>query len=388
MAAAFVSVPLLVPDLPDRDELWPYLRRIDETRHYSNFGPLVRELEQRFAACFAERSGGAPIHLTTVSSATLGLELALAALALPPRSKVLVPSLTFVATATAVLRAGHLPVAADVDAHSWALTPEIAARALREADCRAVLPVATFGQPQSMHAWRRFEQASGVPVVLDAAGAFGSQWLDRDGGTLVFSLHATKAMSSGEGGLVVSSDAELVRRVRRMSNFGINLDADADVPVGVSHLAGTNAKMSEYHAAVGLAALDRWPRRAPLRRERWLALRALLDEAADGQLVWQAGETPAAPVLMSLRWPGAGRRDRLELHCARLGVVTRRWYQPLLPQHALAPGMLQTLATPVADALAGELVGLPFFPDIDSRQLDAIAQAVRCTVDEFRTLPA
>ncbi|MGD9942534.1 MAG: DegT/DnrJ/EryC1/StrS family aminotransferase [Burkholderiaceae bacterium] len=387
MAAPSVSVPLLVPDLPDRDELWPYLRRIDESRHYSNFGPLVHELEQRFTACFNERSGGAPVALTSVSSCTLGLELALGALQLPPRSKVLVPALTFVATATAVLRAGHLPVVADVDERSWALTPEIAARALREADCRAVLPVATFGQPVPLPEWHRFEQASGVPVLVDAAGAFGSQWLDA-GGTLVFSLHATKALSSGEGGLVVSTDAELIRRVRQMSNFGINLDAGAAVPVGVSHLAGTNAKMSEYHAAVGLAAFDRWPRRAPLRRERWLAQRARLDEAADGQLIWQGGEAPAAPVLMSLRWSGAGRRDALERHCARLGVVTRRWYQPLLPRHALAPGMLQRLATPVADMLAEDLVGVPFFPDLECRQLDTIAQAVRLTVDEFRTLPA
>ena len=243
-------IPLLIPDLPNAAELRPYLERIDAARWYSNFGPLCREFESALAAMFNQHNA-APVQVTTVGNCTLGLELALTALDLEPGSRVLVPALTFVATATAVVRAGLVPVVADVDPQSWLLTPEIARAACAELEIAAVLPVATFGCPHDMAGWDRFSADTGLPVVIDAAGAFGNQW-QTGNATLVFSLHATKSLAAGEGGLVVSRDRRLVARVRQLSNFGINLDPEAGVPVGQVDAPGTNAKLSEYHAAVGL----------------------------------------------------------------------------------------------------------------------------------------
>lgn len=194
-------VPLLVPDMPSPETLMPWLERMHSARHYSNFGPLVRELESEFARRF-----DMPLDsLTTVSNATLGLELVLQALELAPKSRVLLPAFTFVATATAVIRAGHVPVLADVDPESWMLTPDIARAACADTRVDAVLPVATFGMPHDMQAWQRFEESTGLPVVIDAAAAYGSQWLQKAQGTLVFSLHTTKSLPAGEGGLVVST---------------------------------------------------------------------------------------------------------------------------------------------------------------------------------------
>ena len=118
-------IPLLIPELPSVAELQPYLERIDAARWYSNFGPLCREFEGALAGMFIAKNAQ-PVRVTTVSSCTLGLELALRALDLAPGSQVLLPALTFVASATAVVRAGLVPVAADVDPQSWLLTPEIA----------------------------------------------------------------------------------------------------------------------------------------------------------------------------------------------------------------------------------------------------------------------
>ncbi|CAN5452350.1 DegT/DnrJ/EryC1/StrS family aminotransferase [soil metagenome] len=385
-------VPLLVPDLPDRHALWPYLQRMDEARQYSNFGPLVRDLESQLAAMFTARSGGArPVHVTTVGSATLGLELALASMNLKPGARVLLPAFTFVATATAVIRAGLVPVIADIDRDSWALTPEIADAAFVAKPFDAVLPVAAFGQPHDVGPWQAFSQRRGVPVLIDAAGAFGSQWLgsfDKASSpsttqpniTLVFSLHTTKSLPAGEGGLVVSSNAAQIRQVRQRSNFGINLDPARDVPVGVTDMLGTNAKLSEYHAAVALASLARWQDRAAVRRGVMARCRAALSDASNGQIVWQAGEEVAAPTLLCLRWPGAGKgsgaADRLERECAARGVMTRRWYQPLLHRHPLAAGCAEHLGTPVADELASELIGLPFFPDMSAEQIALVAKCV------------
>jgi dTDP-4-amino-4,6-dideoxygalactose transaminase len=379
-------VPLLVPDLPDSNRLLPYLQRMDAVRQYSNFGPLVMDLERRLEAMFSSRAGR-PVHVTTVSSATLGIELALASLALPPRSRVLVPALTFVATATAVIRAGHVPVIADIDSDSWALTPPIADAAFAEAPFDAVIPVATFGQSQNWKQWNNFQRRRGIPVVIDAAAGFGSQWIgdaaqappidDTPGPTLVFSLHTTKSLPAGEGGLVVATNAQHVREVRQRSNYGINRDdPEADLPLGATDMIGTNAKLSEYHAAVALASLERWNERAAVRRDVMRRYRATLVEASRGQLQWQAGEPVAAPTLLCVRWPGDGKANRLEQICAERGVMTRRWYQPLLHRQPARAGALRHLSTPVADRIAAELIGLPFFPDMSTEQIDLVAQCV------------
>ena len=374
---ASLPVPLLVPDLPAPETLMPYLQRMHGAQQYSNFGPLVREMEARLLARFAPYSP-VPLALTTVANATMGLELVLAALDLRPHSRVLLPSLTFVATATAVLRAGHVPVLADVDADSWLLTPEIARRALRELRFDAVMPVAAFGAPHPTAAWHAFQQETGIPVVVDAASAFGSQWLEAPGGTVVFSLHATKSLPAGEGGFVVSTDSAMVAWVRQLSNFGINLDTGAELPVGRLARIGTNAKMSEYHAAVGLASLDVWDQRAALRRQRYGELRARLDDAAgEGVLRWQHTAGPvAAPTLLCVRLPGSASRTRLEALANQRGLGLRRWYQPLLGKMLeIAPDCVN-LATPNAAAIAAEMCGLPFFPGMLPTQVDAVADVL------------
>ncbi|WPB57760.1 DegT/DnrJ/EryC1/StrS family aminotransferase [Xylophilus sp. GOD-11R] len=383
------GIALLVPDMPSPKALMPWLQRMHEARHYSNFGPLVCELEKRLAARFVGHGRGRPA-VTTVSSATTGLELVLQALDLPPGSRVLVPALTFVATATAVLRAGHVPVLCDVDADSWLLTPEIARRACADVEVRAVMPVAAFGAPHDARAWDAFSRATGLPVVIDAAAAFGGQWLHDTALTLVFSLHTTKSLPAGEGGLVVSHDDALVARVRQLSNFGINLQARRKVPVGALAEAGTNAKMSEFHAAVGLASLERWDERAALRRDTFARYAGVLEAAAPGRLRWQrlaGGEPVAAPVGMCLRLPGATARSRFEKLCHDDGVGTRRWYQPLLTQMTALQPLCEAMDCPQAQAIAQDLVGVPFFLGLSPADQDRVAALLSAALVDRRHAP-
>lgn len=371
-------IPLLIPDLPAPEVLLPYLQRMHAAQLYSNFGPLVREMEGRLLDRFSEQAQ-TPLAISSVANATLGLELVLTALDLPPHSRVLLPSLTFVASATAVLRAGHVPVLSDVDPDSWLLTPDIARRALRDVRVDAVMPVAAFGAPHTMADWSAFEQETGIPVVIDAAAAFGSQWLDAPRGTAVFSMHATKSLPAGEGGFVVSTDAALVARVRQLSNFGINLDPAAGTPVGRLASIGTNAKMSEYHAAVGLASLDVWDERAAVRRQLYTQLKAALDQAAGpGQLRWQrTAGTVNGPTLLCVRLPNAARRSQLEQLCDQRHIGMRRWYQPLLGKMLeIHPDSL-SLPTPHAAEIASDMCGLPFFPDMSREQAVTLVDAVR-----------
>lgn len=370
-------VPLLVPDMPSPEALFPWLERMHQARYYSNFGPLVRELEAAFALSF----GVEVEQLTTVANATQGLELVLQALELPAGSRVLVPAFTFVATATAVVRAGHVPVLGDIDEHTWMLTPDIALEACTKTRVDAVLPVATFGMPHNLQEWQRFEQDTGLPVVIDAAAAYGSQWLQGAKGTLVFSLHATKSLPAGEGGLVVSSRHGLADKVRQLSNFGINLTPGTDIPVGSLVGVGSNAKMSEYHAAVALASLQTWGPHARQRYALQVQLRRQLQQVSDQCLIWQqegTGGALTAPSLFCVRLPDARTRTALEYTCSKEHIVTRRWYQPLLNQMVTLHKHCQQLATPNARVISDTLLGLPFFLGMTIAQQQRICHAVEC----------
>ncbi|RDS81860.1 DegT/DnrJ/EryC1/StrS family aminotransferase [Dyella psychrodurans] len=359
-------IPLLVAQLPDTDALLPYLRQIDTNRWYTNFGPLVTQLEQRFAATFAPALS-APKAITATSG-TAGLELVLGALELPQGSNVLLPALTFVATATAVIRAGYRPLIADVDTSTWLLTPETAREYAAHYPVAAVMPVATFGNPQDVEAWDAFTADTGIPVVIDAAGAFGNQRVGQRS-HVVFSLHATKALAAGEGGLVVTYDQELAARVRRLSNFGIDLERGSQVFV-----AGENGKLSEYHAAVAHAALDQWPVVVERRRAVQARYQHLLREHCPDLRLQRRAENGIYPILVG-RLPRGLRARDLQPELLSRGIETRQWYCPTLDRHpafaAFAAGPL-----PVAHELAERLIGLPFFIDISEAQMQRVGSAM------------
>lgn len=380
-----MQIPVLLPTVPGRAALWPYLGRIEQNRHYTNFGPLNLELESRLEKKFAEHAG-CKLFVRTTASATLGLELALAALKLPAGSKVLIPALTFVATLTAVLNAGLSPVIADIDPSSWFLTPAIALDAAAAAGAVAVVAVATFGFAQDTQAWSAFQKSSGVHVIIDAAGAFGAQWVLADDIPVVFSMHATKSLPAGEGGFVVSGDKSIADLITQMSNFGINLDPNIAVPVGYLSTRGTNAKLSEYHSAVALASLDVWDQQALTRNALFTRYRTQLRDVFDSDRCWQSGLEPAAPTLFCVRAGSAQRRAALEATFALRGIATRRWYQPLLHKHAPGIGNFFTLPVPVAEEVATDLIGLPFFLDMNEAQLSLVVDTVHESLGVSRSL--
>jgi dTDP-4-amino-4,6-dideoxygalactose transaminase len=341
-------IPLLVPDMPSADELLPYLRRIDESRWYTNFGPLATELEQALGAML---DAGPGVSITSVANCTLGLELSLAALGLGAGSRVLIPALTFVATATAVRRAGCVPLLGDVDPASWLLTPDIARRAIERERIDCVMPVAAFGCAQDAAAWDEFSSQTGIAVIVDAAAAFGNQRIGART-TSVFSLHATKSLGAGEGGFVASADPALVQRVRQMSNFGI------DVRTGQATLPGSNAKLSEYHAAVGLAALERWRARRTQRVELAKRYAAQLSAACPG-VALQRRRDDGVYTIFPVCLPADADAERARAELAAAGVETRRWDYPLIGDHPSLAGVSAAQPLDTSRALSARLLGLP-----------------------------
>lgn len=368
-----VRVPLLTAQLPSLERIAPYLERIDRNGWYSNFGPLVQELEARLAGTFHAAGHPTP-YAITVGNGTAGIELALRALCLPAGTPVLVPALTFVATATAVLSAGLTPVVCDVDSRSWLLTPDLAFQAMSSTPFRAIVPVATFGCPQDTQAWSRFHGHTGVPVIIDAAAGFGNQ-LDCGPTCSVFSLHATKPLAAGEGGFVVTRDRKFASDIRQLSNFGINLTDPQVAPIGAVTMVGTNAKMSEYHAAVGLASLDVWPENAARRRALYQSYTNSVRAIAGLGTDWQQAPVECVRSVCCLLLDSRRRRDRAEATLGATGVGTRRWYLPLIDRHP-AMGHIAHAPTPVADDLAERLLGIPFHLRLDMNAQMLVAKAL------------
>jgi len=354
----------LVPDLPQAAELLPWLERIDANRWYTNGGPLVREFEQRLCA-FME--GGSDASCVTLSSGMSSLELGLLALGVGAGKRVLLPALTFPATALAVARCGAEPVLGDVSAQTWMMTPAIAREALARERIDAVMPVASFGCPLPADEWDEFARGTGVPVLVDAAAALGVQRLGKRV-HWAFSLHATKPMGIGEGGLFVSADGTLAEKVRRLANFSFEHFI-------VQSRYGTNAKMSEYAAAVGLVQLERWPRLLQRRREVFDDYRSRL--AALPQVGLQPLQAPPATLCVQLPADAAAVAAGL----ARSEIETRRWYLPPLNRHPAfrelrCIGPAGSTRLPVTEQLATSLLGLPFHSRLTSGDVATVVDAL------------
>lgn len=356
-----VSVPVCRPKLPHADRILPYLRAIDESRWYSNHGPLSRRLEARLAEHCGAPDGE---HVVLAANATAALTAALLALEAQPGSLCMMPAWTFAASGHAAVRADLQPWLVDVDERDGALQPdaalELAARAPRPLG--AVLAVSPFGSPVAVEGWRAFRERTGVPVVLDAAAGF--DMLRASDVPAVVSLHATKAIGIGEGAFAACTDARVAARIRQRVNFGFAGSREALV-------SAMNAKLSEYGAAVGLAALDAWPQARAAYRAVALRYAAAFEQLPEARL--QRG--------YGTEWVSATTIVRLPPRCLEAvedalqaaGFASRRWWGDGLAAQAAFAGAPR-LPVPVTTELAASTIGLPCWPDLPPALIDEVAR--------------
>ena len=367
--ASRAPVPVLRPLLPDAARVLPYLQRIDANRTYSNFGPLAVELEQRLATLLGLPEGGVATAGSGLS-AIVGAILAVAGRADAARPLALVPAYTFVATAVAVEQCGYAPHLADIDPATWLLDPQALLDHPQIERIGLVVPVATLGRAVPQAPWQDFSVRTGIPIVIDGAASIEAIQADppRYLGSVpvALSFHATKGFGTGEGGAVVGTDVDQVARALRALNFGFYGSRD-------SRSASTNGKMSEYHAAVGLAELDGWAdKQRAMRRvgesyQRAFAARALAarlhpsPELGAGQALFLADDAAQAA-----RITAAFTADDIGFRLwYGLGLHHQTYYRDL-PRDALTG----------TDDLAPRLIGLPFAPDLADAQIARVVDAV------------
>lgn len=364
------TIPVLRPRLPSLTELLPFLQSIDENQWYSNYGPLVGRLEAELTQQIGFGTGGGVV---TTSNATAGLTVALLARGIRRGAFCLMPSWTFAATAHAVRAAGLEPYFHDVDARTWALDPDsvrCVIGCLPRCSVGAIMAVSPFGAPLDIAAWEALEHRTGIPVIIDAAAAFDTIRASRI--PQVVSLHATKILGAGEGGFIATTDSALRDRARACCNFGFEGSRTAVMPA-------LNAKMSEYHAAVALAALERWPvtRGKHLRIAGWYR-EGLASLAVDVELQPQYGNGWASSTTSVL--VPHGQRPLIAESLWQSGIETRSWWgegchvQPAFSDCNCGDLHVTTL-------LGARVIGLPHYPDMEQQDVAAVVDALREAVN-------
>ncbi len=230
------------PNLGDRDRLLARFNDILNRRWLTNDGVYVREFEHQVAEYLNVK------HCITVCNATIGLQLAIRALGLA--GEVIVPSCSFTATVHALAWQGIRPVFCDVDPATHNIDPAAAERLITP-ETSGILGVHLWGNPCAIESLEAIARRRGLKLLFDAAHAFGcssgAQMIGNFGCAEVFSFHATKFLNTGEGGAITTNDSSLADELRRLRNFGLE---EGEV-TGV----GTNGKMSEFAAAMGVTAM-------------------------------------------------------------------------------------------------------------------------------------
>jgi dTDP-4-amino-4,6-dideoxygalactose transaminase len=358
------------PLIPPLDAIRDRLEQAMITGQLTNNGQHVRQLERRLANHFRVQ------HVICVANGTSGLMILCRALG--TTGEIIVPSFTFSATAHAAVWAGLSPVFADILPDTFTIDPASVAKLINERTV-AVMGVHVYGHPCEIDELQSLGEKRHVPVIFDAAHAFGSRYRDRLVGSFgraeMFSFHATKVFPVGEGGAITTDDGDLAERVRLLRTFG-------DPGTEITQVPGLNAKMQEFNALLGLENLAIVNRHIANRREVGQTLRDELSSVPG--LVFQAVRNSCDPnfqnfvLLVDPRGFGMSR-DQL---CAALkteNVICRKYFYPPLHRHSVFEG--KSAHTPIdlpnTELIAARVLCLPIYSDMEVRTAQRLAQAIR-----------
>jgi dTDP-4-amino-4,6-dideoxygalactose transaminase len=361
------------PNMGDRDAFMRHVGDIFDRRWLSNDGPLVQEFERRVADHLGVK------HCVAMCNGTIALEIAIRALGL--EGEVIVPAYTFVATAHALQWQGITPVFADIDPVTHTLSPD-AVRKMITPRTTGIIGVHLWGRAAPVEALEAVAAEHDLQLMFDAAHAFtcthGGRKIGNFGRCEVMSFHATKFFNSFEGGAVVTNDDELARTMRLMRNFGFSGLDQVSYP-------GTNGKMIEIAAAMGLVNLDAIDDVIAANRANYRAYREALagipgvrvleyDERERNNFQYIIMEvTPDCPV----------PRDTVIDALRAENILARRYFWPgchkMEPYRSLFPHA--GLLLPATEAVAASVIVLPTGQTMDAHKIGVVAQVIRTLVE-------
>jgi len=367
------------PNIGDRRALLARINDMLDRLWLTNNGPFVQEFERRVADFLGVR------HCIAMCNATVALEIAARALEL--HGEVIVPSFTFVATAHALQWQEITPVFCDVDPATHNLDPA-RVEAMITPRTTGIMGVHVWGRPCAIEALNEIAGRRGLKLIFDAAHAFGNSYKGRMIGNFglaeVFSFHATKFFNTFEGGAVVTNDDELATKIRLMTNFGF---AGYDKVIYV----GTNGKMSEISAAMGLTGLESLDEFIAANRLNCATYRAGL-QAVPGIKLIAYNETERnnyqyVIVEVDEMATGISRDDLVRVLHAE-NVLARRYFYPgcheMEPYRSYFPHA--GLLLPETEKLTQRVMSLPTGTAVGPEEIETICAVIRLAVENSQEL--
>ncbi|HRO40647.1 MAG TPA: DegT/DnrJ/EryC1/StrS family aminotransferase [Flavobacteriales bacterium] len=344
--------------LPPKEEYLHWLDKAYSSHVLTNNGPIHKELEETLRQRFEVP------HLKLMANGTLALQLAIRALGVT--GKVITTPFSYVATTSAILWEGCEPVFVDIDPATCCIDPNLIEAAITP-EVTAILATHVYGIPCDVEAIDAIAKKHGLKVIYDAAHAFDVQYKGRSilqwGDASTLSFHATKLFHTVEGGAVVLHDAEADHRLRLLRSFGHISDEHFTL--------GINAKMSEVHAAMGMAVLPHMDRIVAERRQLTLRYDELLARAAlERPMVPAHTDYNYAYYPVILR--DHAKRETLMAALAAEGIHGRRYFFPsldTLPYVRSAP-------CSNSQCIADRVLCLPLYVDLDPDAINRIARII------------
>ena len=325
-------------------------------------GPYVDRLEAAFGA-YADRE-----HAVATSNGTTALHLAYLALGIGAGDEIIVPGFAFMAAANTALHVGAVPVFADVDRASWCVTSADIERQLSPRT-RAIVPVHTYGNVCAMDGIMELAERRGIPIIEDAAEAFGSRYRGRMAGAIgligTFSMHATKTITTGEGGMVLTGDDALHQKMLLYRSHGMGRTRYWH------DVAGHNFRLTNMQAAIGCAQLEQIDLIIAKRRRMLAAYRKCLIGIPGIVMQQFAPEVDPVPWVVAVKlepqaYPQG--RDAVMGELEQAGIETRPgFYTPTRMTHLYSADTL-----PNADNVSDWVVALPSFPTLLDEQIEFI----------------
>ena len=357
-----IRIPVYRPDLSGNEQ--NYVMECLQSSWISSKGKFIPEFEEKFAA----RLGCA--HATSVCNGTLALHLALVALGIGPGDEVIVPTLTYIASANAVAYTGATPIFADSLPGNWQLDPQDVARRITPRT-KAVMAVHLYGHPCDMDALQALCRQHRIFLIEDCAEAFGTTYHNRHvgnfGDVAIFSFFGNKTITTGEGGMLITNDRTIIERARHFKGQGLATHREYWHDV-----VGFNYRMTNICAALGLAQLERADQFIERKRQMAQMYRTGL-RGAPVQMQVDAADVVHSYWMVTILVDNATDRDPLRKHLANAGVETRPAFNPI---HTMPMYASRYQRHPVAEDIAWRGINLPSFPSMSDAELREVCQLV------------
>ncbi len=358
------------PNVGNREDLFERLNTMLDRNRLTNRGPFVRELESKLADYLGVK------HVIAMCNGTVALEIAIRALDL--KGEVIIPAMTFIATAHALQWQEIRPVFADIDAHTHHLDPARIEEMITP-NTSGIIGVHLWGRPGDVTALQEIARRNQLKLMFDAAHAFGAsyngQMIGGFGDAEVFSFHATKIFNTFEGGAVATNNDELAEKIRLMQNFGF-VGKDRVIYIG------TNGKMNEVSAAMGLTSLDGLEEFKNINRQNYGHYARLLKRIPGVRLLpyddYEHNNHQYIVLEINEKVTGISRDQIMRMLHAE-NVIARRYFYPgchrMEPYRSYQPHA--GLLLPNTERILQQVLTLPTGSAIDEYQIKAITQIIK-----------